>query len=438
MNRMNMYNQMYAAGDEVSSGRRPNTTGPNVQRDMPSRVTGGRNKVLTGSGRPPVGTMAKAVPFKLPLSKMGTLSRGGIGGLIAAGGLGLFEIGRQTGFDPEKLGQAAAQVQKSLEEVANEAVEVAKELGQPIKEFVDRVVQGYQSQMGGGRMMSDMNIQERNEMQQQQLGFDQSSNSIDDIEPINETTPYRMEMASLRIQLENLQKQLRNDGSNGDLQAIVNTTAQMDSIRKRMADIQMEMARQKMISENPYNLPFDPDAKAARKKLEEERRPALEEEYRSNPYNYPFNKISREERERLKKQNFAKGGEAFPDLTGDGQVTQADILRGRGVFAEGDEVSRETIEMEAQKAGIPLNEVDQALSQIEAVEPEMEKLNEMVAMVMQMIQSGASEEEIIMALQQMGLDQEDIQAVFEAVMEAMEVEQAAQSDPIQSELSQMA
>ena len=148
----------------------------------------------------------------------------------------------------------------------------------------------------------------------------------------------------------------------------------------------------------------------------------------------------RAERNEMQQQQlgFAKGGEAFPDLTGDGQVTQADILRGRGVYAEGDEVSRETIEMEAQKAGIPLNEVDQALSQIEAVEPEMEKLNEMVAMVMQMIQSGASEEEIIMALQQMGLDQEDIQAVFEAVMEAMEVEQAAQSDPIQAELSQMA
>ena len=148
----------------------------------------------------------------------------------------------------------------------------------------------------------------------------------------------------------------------------------------------------------------------------------------------------RAERNEMQQQQlgFAKGGEAFPDLTGDGQVTQADILKGRGVYAEGGDVSRETIEMEAQKAGMPVNEVDQALSQIEAVEPEMEKLNEMVAMVMQMIQSGASEEEIIMALQQMGLDQEDIQAVFEAVMEAMEVEQAAQSDPIQAELSQMA
>ena len=37
-----------------------------------------------------------------------------------------------------------------------------------------------------------------------------------------------------------------------------------------------------------------------------------------------------------------KGGEAFPDLTGDGKVTQADILKGRGVkgFQEGGEAKK--------------------------------------------------------------------------------------------------
>ena len=30
-----------------------------------------------------------------------------------------------------------------------------------------------------------------------------------------------------------------------------------------------------------------------------------------------------------------KGGKAFPDLTGDGKVTRADVLKGRGVFAKG-------------------------------------------------------------------------------------------------------
>ena len=295
MNRMNMYNQMYAAGDEVSSGRRPGTVGPNVQRNVPGRMTGVADKVLTGSGRPPVGTMASPRTGLLPtqtLSKMGALSRGGIAGLVAAGGLGLFEIGRQTGFEPEKLGQAAAQVQKSLEEVANEAAEVAKELGQPIKDFVDRVVQGYQS-----------------EMQNKTTGM---------------TRAYSPAATGM-------------------------TRADQTDLLQMRAD-------------------------------------------------------------------------------------QTDLLQ----MAEGGDVSRETIKMEAQKAGIPVNEVDQALSQIEAVEPEMGKLKEIVAMVMQMMQSGASEEEIIMALQQMGLDQEDIQAVFEAVMEAMEVEQAAQSDPIQAEISQMA
>jgi hypothetical protein len=30
-----------------------------------------------------------------------------------------------------------------------------------------------------------------------------------------------------------------------------------------------------------------------------------------------------------------KKGKSFPDLTGDGKVTRADILKGRGVFKEG-------------------------------------------------------------------------------------------------------
>ena len=30
-----------------------------------------------------------------------------------------------------------------------------------------------------------------------------------------------------------------------------------------------------------------------------------------------------------------KGGRSFPDLTGDGKVTRADVLKGRGVFKSG-------------------------------------------------------------------------------------------------------
>ena len=129
------------------------------------------------------------------------------------------------------------------------------------------------------------------------------------------------------------------------------------------------------------------------------------------------------ERNEMQQQQlgFAEGGEAFPDLTGDGQVTQADILKGRGVFAEGDEVSRET------------NEIESALSDIENVQPEAQVIQQVMTMVMELVQSGASEEEIVAALRQMGLDDEDIQEVMMMLAEQMQ----GQQDPIQSELSQM-
>ena len=120
-------------------------------------------------------------------------------------------------------------------------------------------------------------------------------------------------------------------------------------------------------------------------------------------------------------KNFAKGGEAFPDLTGDGQVTQADILKGRGVFAEGDEVSRET------------NEIEAAMADVEGVQPETQVIQQVMTMVMELVQSGASEEEIVAALKQMGLDDEDIQQVMMMLAEQMQ----SQQDPIQAELSQM-
>lgn len=36
-----------------------------------------------------------------------------------------------------------------------------------------------------------------------------------------------------------------------------------------------------------------------------------------------------------KMKQMKKGGKKFPDLTGDGKVTRADVLKGRGVFKEG-------------------------------------------------------------------------------------------------------
>jgi len=45
---------------------------------------------------------------------------------------------------------------------------------------------------------------------------------------------------------------------------------------------------------------------------------------------------------------YAKGG--MPDLTGDGKVTRADVLKGRGVFKKGGKVSMKAIAKKAVKS----------------------------------------------------------------------------------------
>jgi len=49
-------------------------------------------------------------------------------------------------------------------------------------------------------------------------------------------------------------------------------------------------------------------------------------------------KQTRDAYERIKPKPFRKGG--MPDLTGDGKVTRADVLKGRGVFKHGGNVKK--------------------------------------------------------------------------------------------------
>ena len=282
-----------AAGDVVSSGLRSGSTGPNVQRNIPGRMKN------VGQG-----VMGRNIPGRTQiLSRMGGLGRMGGAGLIAAGAYGLYELGKQVGFEPENLGSAAARANKGLQEVIDEAVEVATTISAPVTEYVDRIINAYQTEM--------------------QISTDSSQSKYPPIEESGSTLS--------------------------------------DADRK--------------IAESAYG------------------------------------------------------------LIGDSGRTLSDLDK-RLEFAEGGEVPRETIEIAAQ-TGVPTDEVQQALSQLEAVEPEMNQLNEMVTMVMQMIQSGASEEEVIMALQQMGLDEEDIQAIFEMIMAQVQNQEMQIQDPIQNELAQI-
>ena len=133
---------------------------------------------------------------------------------------------------------------------------------------------------------------------------------------------------------------------------------------------------------------------------------------------------------------YSEGGEAFPDLTGDGKVTQADILKGRGVYAEGDEVMMmEGNEIESMLSGMDSSE-QEAMGELEQMAPEMEMIDQLVMMVVQMIQQGAGEEEVIMFLREQGLDDEDIGTVLQLVAEMSETEEMAE-DQIGNELAQL-
>lgn len=290
----------------------------NVGKNVASR--GGAGSIVAGS---------QAASRFNPLLRIG--ARFNPYGAALATAYGLYELAEATdNFDPEELGKVAANFQKTgqyaiktLKEVASEAVDVARQIGAPVQDYVNKVVQGYQTESN---------------------------------RPAPKEDPKRR---TIEIDLQNL-----------------------DSGRT-ISDRDREIAEP-----NPFDKLFPGQTIVEMK----------------------------------------NGGEAsFPDLSGDGVVTQKDILIGKGVIekAEGGEidmalqdVSRGTMDMEAP--------------QMQPSQEEMAAVQQIMDMVMQMMQSGASEEEIIAALKEMGLSDQDIALIMQAI-----VEQGQQQNPIDAELSQM-
>jgi hypothetical protein len=77
-------------------------------------------------------------------------------------------------------------------------------------------------------------------------------------------------------------------------------------------------------------------------------------------------------KEMVYKNLFEAKGKKFPDLTGDGKVTQADILKGRGVFQEEKEVATDE---EIKKVVIAVLDKEGGASGLEPIKVALEKLN---------------------------------------------------------------
>ncbi len=230
----------------------------------------------------------------------------------------------------------------------------------------------------------------------------------------DEVSP-EQEIFSLQTQLENLQEQLRMDRSYNDDQAVINTSAEMAAIQRRIQEILQESGR--TISD------MDRALMGGRTMSD------LDRQMGRTMSNLD-----------MSRPQLAGGGD-FPDLTGDGKVTQADILKGRGVDlkAEGGEMMTQENEIDAMLGGMG-SEVEGAMESMEDLEqmaPEMEMIDQLVTMVVQMIQQGASEEEVMMFLREQGLDDEDIGTVLQLVADMAESE-AMPQDGIGAELEQLA
>ena len=111
------------------------------------------------------------------------------------------------------------------------------------------------------------------------------------------------------------------------------------------------------------------------------------------------------------RQMMAGGGTPFPDLTGDGQVTQADILKGRGVYATGGEAIGDELE------GMGMSE-EQAMAEVGVAEKEMQMIQQLVAVVQKLIAEGISEKDLIAFLKEQGLDDEDIDGLMQMVLQS--------------------
>jgi hypothetical protein len=126
-----------------------------------------------------------------------------------------------------------------------------------------------------------------------------------------------------------------------------------------------------------------------------------------------------------------QGNPVFPEYSGGGYVNG---------YAAGDEVMMAPNggDIESMLSGMDSGE-QEAMGELEQMAPEMEMIDQLVMMVVQMIQQGAGEEQVISFLREQGLDDEDIGTVLQLVAEMAETEDAsmAAQNEIGADLEQL-
>ena len=112
-----------------------------------------------------------------------------------------------------------------------------------------------------------------------------------------------------------------------------------DAEEKRLAALREYYRR------NPHMRPEDPLAETSRTKLAKKGASVKEQKYEQML-------AARKARMQKKKPTARANKGGMPDLTGDGKVTQADVLKGRGVFMKGGMKKKRNANIDYRKSGM--------------------------------------------------------------------------------------
>jgi hypothetical protein len=152
--------------------------------------------------------------------------------------------------------------------------------------------------------------------------------------------------------------------------------------------------------------------------------------------------INELEARRIQAMNEAKTMENLENENFEGStlsdITIQEMLRNKTKMMYGGEMKRYANggEIENMLSGMDSGE-QEAMGELEQMAPEMEMIDQLVNMVVQMIQQGAGEEQVISFLREQGLDDEDIGTVLQLVAEMAETEEVAAQNEIGADLEQL-
>jgi len=362
---------------------------PGRRQEMMGRSIPGRG--LAGSLRPVPGDISKAQALGM------TTAMGGLGGLgvadLTEGFTETANIKNSIFSNPEELGRQAARAKMTLQEIMDRARGKAEELGEAPQIHMLKVQSGYQDEMNNQQMQEPQRIYDEDQGMKPVSLFmnDGGEASVQEY----------IKMLKNKMDVSEAALRTARQGRGPNLSAINIPTKKIVQLNKEYLNAKDEYQR-------------------AIRSLTKGNIKEYESKGSIGQFFSPMSMTPAMAPGEIKKfieyketQGMADGGEAsFPDLTGDGQVTQADILKGRGVeFAEGGEAIGDDL------AGMAMSQ-EEAMAEVGNAEKEMAMIQQLVTVVQQLLAEGISEDDLVAFLKEQGLDDEDIDSLMQMVLQS--------------------